>query len=416
MVAVFLLLFALLIFPSCSGFHSSEKTSVAEPPALQARFESECACARLSWVRSRDEGFRAYEVQQYAEGEWTSFESAESIDDTTFRAGELEANRPYQYRVLTRTEKKDIPSNPVRGRIHGFANAWPAAAPSVNFLPTRLVVDGEGVVLVVGAATGTVLRFDRTGNPLNPLRFADARLACLDLGSLDGPAVALDSQQNVYVVYNVLKKGNTPEAFWAKFDAAGSMVWNRPLEGLFARHVAIDDSDHIFIESLGQIRRYNEDGKLLFQGLLPPHMASRMQLWDGKFAVLVHSFEASAQMRLQLYEDPVRTPANSTLTHEFPVSVAADFSMEHARSRIFVVNSAADRIEVFRDGQTHTGWGSSGTGEGEFAFSGKAVVVDNLESGRLVERDVVAGGIARDASGSVYIADTFNNRIQKFWP
>ena len=204
-----------------------------------------------------------------------------------------------------------------------------------------------------GAGTGMVLRFDRAGNPLNSLRFADARLACLGLGALDGPALALDSKQNVYVVYNVLKKGTTPEAFWAKFDAAGSLIWNRPLEGLFARHVAVDESDHIFVESLGQIRHYDENGKLLFQGLLPPLMVSRMQLWDGKFAVLVHSFEENYQMRLQVYEDPVRSPAESTLTHELPVQVAADFSMEHAHSRIFVVNSHADRIEVFRDGQ-HT--------------------------------------------------------------
>ncbi len=414
MVSAFLLLLALSSFLSCSRFDPTKKTSAAEPPALQARFESECACARLSWIRSRDPEFRAYQVQQYVEDEWTTFESAESIDDTTLRAFGLEANRPYQYRVLTQTEKKNIPTNPVRGRIHGFANTWPAAPPSVNFLPTRLAVDDEGVVLVVGAGTGMVLRFDRAGNPLNSLRFADARLACLGLGALDGPGLALDSKQNVYVVYNVLKKGTTPEAFWAKFDAAGSQVWNRPLEGLFARHVAIDESDHIFIESLGQIRRYDESGKLLFQGLLPPLMVSRMQLWDGKFAVLVHSFEGNSQMKLQLYEDPVRSPAKSTLTHELPVPVAADFSMEHAHSRIFVVNSRADRIEVFRDGQTHTWWGSSG--KGEFAFSGKAAVIDNLESGRLLEREVVAGGIARDASGSVYVADTFNNRIQKFWP
>ena len=31
-------------------------------------------------------------------------------------------------------------------------------------------------------------------------------------------------------------------------------------------------------------------------------------------------------------------------------------------------------------------------------------------------RQVVAGGITRDAEGYLYVADTFNNRIQKFRP
>jgi hypothetical protein len=415
-VSALLLLLVLSSFLSCSRFNPSENASTTQPPALQVRFESECACARLSWVRSPNPEFRSYDVQQYEQNEWSTFESVESIDDTTLRAVQLEANRPYQYRVVTRSGNKDMPSNLVRGRIHGFANAWPAAAPSVNFLPTRLAVDEEGVVLVVGAGTGMVLRFDRAGNPLNSLRFADARLACLGLGTLDGPALALDSKQNVYVVYNVLKKGTTPEAFFAKFDADGALAWNRPLVGLFTRNIAVDENDQIFVESLGQIRQYDENGKLVFQGLLPPLMVSRMQLWDGKFAVLAHPFEENARTRLQLYEDPIRSPAERTLTHELPVPIAADFAMEHPRSRIFVVNSRADRIEVYHDGQPLTWWGSSGKDQGEFAFSGKATTIDDLESGRLLEREVVAGGITRDAAGSIYVADTFNNRIQKFWP
>ena len=33
-----------------------------------------------------------------------------------------------------------------------------------------------------------------------------------------------------------------------------------------------------------------------------------------------------------------------------------------------------------------------------------------------VTKEVVAGGIARDHDGFVYVADTFNGRIQKFAP
>ena len=43
-------------------------------------------------------------------------------------------------------------------------------------------------------------------------------------------------------------------------------------------------------------------------------------------------------------------------------------------------------------------------------------VVEEMNSGRTSIRPVVAGGIARDAEGYIYVADSFNDRIQKFQP
>ena len=42
--------------------------------------------------------------------------------------------------------------------------------------------------------------------------------------------------------------------------------------------------------------------------------------------------------------------------------------------------------------------------------------MDDLRTGSLMERPVISGGIARDLAGFIYVADTFNNRIQKFQP
>jgi hypothetical protein len=39
-----------------------------------------------------------------------------------------------------------------------------------------------------------------------------------------------------------------------------------------------------------------------------------------------------------------------------------------------------------------------------------------MATGATAERRVVAGGIARDQQGHIYVADTFNHRIQKFQP
>ena len=44
------------------------------------------------------------------------------------------------------------------------------------------------------------------------------------------------------------------------------------------------------------------------------------------------------------------------------------------------------------------------------------MVLDDLSLGTTRERQVMAGGISRDSEGFLYVADTFNNRIQKFQP
>jgi DNA-binding beta-propeller fold protein YncE len=93
-----------------------------------------------------------------------------------------------------------------------------------------------------------------------------------------------------------------------------------------------------------------------------------------------------------------------------------DFAVDESSARAFVVNAGLDRVEVFRDGHYLTRWGEEGDAEGQFRFAGSVEVVVNMASGEKAERRVVAGGITRDLEGFVYIADTFNHRIQKFQP
>ena len=81
-----------------------------------------------------------------------------------------------------------------------------------------------------------------------------------------------------------------------------------------------------------------------------------------------------------------------------------------------MVNAGYGRIEVFRDGEYLTRWASSGEDEEAFRFDGTARVVEDLDIGSTTERQVLAGGIALDSEGYIYVADTFNNRIQKFHP
>jgi hypothetical protein len=71
---------------------------------------------------------------------------------------------------------------------------------------------------------------------------------------------------------------------------------------------------------------------------------------------------------------------------------------------------------VFRHNRFLTSWGRAGDEEGAFCFSGTVEVIEDLLTGATAQRQVVAGGITRDQEGYLYVADTFNNRIQKFRP
>ncbi len=81
-----------------------------------------------------------------------------------------------------------------------------------------------------------------------------------------------------------------------------------------------------------------------------------------------------------------------------------------------MVNAGHDRIEVFKDSIYLTRWTEKENDKRRFSFSGTLSVIDDLSTGTTRERAVRAGGICRDEEGYVYVADTFNNRIQKFQP
>jgi DNA-binding beta-propeller fold protein YncE len=68
--------------------------------------------------------------------------------------------------------------------------------------------------------------------------------------------------------------------------------------------------------------------------------------------------------------------------------------------RILVLDSANDRVEIFTpQGALVRAWGTAGSGRGQF---------------RLGNRSPVAGGGIASAGNAIYVADTFNDRIQKF--
>lgn len=430
----FIGLTSLLLYSCIGPFAGRQKVPpwLSGPPSLQVRFHSSEAAARLSWERAPRRGFLRYEIQRGKGGDFATLGKTDVIGDTSFVDDKLKGNATYRYRVVSYFGEEEtehaLLSTVVEGGIHRYANAWAVKSKEEEFLPTRLVVSRRGVLSVVGVGSGRVAQFDRAGNPLRELIFTSEPLACLETSTLDGPSLALDAEDALYVIFNVRRDDDSPQAFWSKFDADGLLLWTRPLEGLFARHIIID-GERIFIESISQLQQFDRDGEHQIRYIVPALLVSSLRFWAGKFAALIEPvslLESDWQApRLVVYEGLERQ-ATGLVVGRDPTSPEdrgngllrrpTDFIVDEATSRSFVVNAGRNRIEVFRKDKFLTNWGEEGSQIGRFRFAGRTTVVDDMALGTVTERRVVTGGIARDGEGYIYVADTFNNRIQKFQP
>jgi sugar lactone lactonase YvrE len=404
-----------------------------EAPVLQVEFDSATVSARLRWNPVADRFFIACEVQRaVGEGqEFVSIARSESAAETTAVDSGLAADTLYRYRLLLHHSRpgraaRVLQGNEVEGGIHRRMSTWHLPA---GFLPTRLAVDGQGVVYVVGAGAARVERFDRAGHGLGSWGLDTGPLACLEATSLETPALAVDRFNNLYVTYNLLVKGKAPRSQWTKFDGRGRRIWTRALEGIFARSIAVDPEGQVFIEGLNQLYQFTADGEPVNHYPLPALPASSLHFWKGHFAVLVypHLFTDSEWQapRLVAYSGPEREEAVMIMGRD-PASPEdsgggllqrpLDFAVDESGSRAFVLDAGYSGVAVFRHSRFLTSWGKAGHEEGAFRLSGAVEVVEDLLTGATVQRQVVAGGIARDQEGYLYVADTFNNRIQKFRP
>ena len=85
----------------------------------------------------------------------------------------------------------------------------------------------------------------------------------------------------------------------------------------------------------------------------------------------------------------------------FPLSFAVG-----PDGRFLVLDAGNGRIQVFdAEGKYLTQCGHKGSGEGEFDFGNRALGAEDL-----------AGSIAVDGQGFIYVADVGNKRMQKFAP
>ncbi len=404
------------------------------PPRLTVGFHSVSAAADLAWDASPQQRFLQYSIQRSRAGrEFQTIAAIASRLDTTYRDSGLLANTTYRYRVVAERIGKpgadgkppSVASEPAAGGIHRLVNSWSLSG---DFQPTRIAIDQLGILNVVGAGAGWVERFDRGGHSQGRWQFADLPNACLETGTLDGPAIALDADGNLFVTFNTLPAVGAPRPAWAKFDSNGKLLWTRPLEGVFARHIAVD-GERVFIESISRLHQFSTDGTPVIEYRVPALLVSSLRFWRGWFAALVEPLDVVETgwraPRLVLYRSAEREEIDLVLGRD-PLSDEdrgagllsrpSDFAFDEKNNRVYVVNAGFGRIEVFREGEYLTRWASGGEDGEAFRFGGTVTVVDDLGLGSTTGRKVLAGGVALDSEGYIYVADTFNNRIRKFHP
>lgn len=208
----------------------------------------------------------------------------------------------------------------------------------------------------------------------------------LSIGGLNSPAgVAVDTSGNIYVA-------DSANSLVKQFQPDGTPGWSSPVYQPYGIAVGVN-AIYVTTTSQHQVTKIDPTtGEILWEYLLTPGL----NFWPKGIAV--HPLTGYLYIADAVNNWVGIWEAASTLDYHGnlgfgslngPSGVAID-----ATGNVYVADTNDNEIEMLAyDGTQHI-WGGSGSGEGKFN-SPMGVAVDN--------------------QGYLYVADTYNNRIQKFY-
>jgi len=293
---------------------------------------------------------------------------------------------------------------------YSFVSKWPDVPQAWRFAsPFAVAADSSGNVFVADTGNHKVKRFDSSGK---------LTAEWGSYGSGDGEfksprGIAVDSSGNVFVV-------DTENFRVQKFDSWGNFLgkWGSygSGDGQFAGGgygagpgpigIGVNSQGNVFVTDTEnhRIQRFNSEGKFL--GKWGSYGTA-----DGKFScphgIAVDKsgniFVADTRNhRIQWFDSSGAfmrkwgTYGSGNGEFMYPRGIAVD-----SLGGVFVADTANTRVERFDSlGNFKMAWGYAGCGDGE--FGGGAPGVEG------------PSGIAVDFLGNVFVADTQNDRIQKF--
>jgi len=265
--------------------------------------------------------------------------------------------------------------------------------------PLGVALDAEGNVFVADPCNKRIQEFDSSGHFITKWEFREFR---------DGPRrIALDSSGNLYICL-LGSEGYRVH----KFDPAGTALADWEIEGssswLVRYHgIALGDDGSLYLADpdMPGIRKYDPSGKLLLkwgsQGMGPGEF-----LWpadivtDSAGNVLVAD---CANRRVQKFNPSGELleewiPPRSRKGHfRSPRGVAVD-----SKGNVYVGDTDNYRVQKF-------------DGDGGFLMEWPTIQLSNQPLNRIQKFDD-PWAVAVDRAGSVYVADRYSHRIQKFDP
>lgn len=394
---------------NAAGLESPSNTmeiffSFESPQLLQVAFASGTASAALSWNRAMS-GFARYAIQRQVEGrEGVSIVyNSNSIDDTTFTDRGLEGNTEYRYTLVTRsTTGRELEGTPVGGKFHALLREWS--------VPTQMTggiaVDPENRVYASSTNPNQIYQFTSQGELLGQF----------PIDPLNSDCISLFLSADDHGMYAVVLDLEIGAGYVNAFDTMGERRFRWPsVASRLLWGTVVSPDGYLWV---AQSNSQNETSTLyaldVTTGEPIDALELQMQIQNGisisdhvGVAVVPSGDEAGFGIFDRFTGEILRKVGSpGSGKGEFNFSVASAFGVD---GRLYIVDGGNGRIQVFRDGEYLTMWGQNGDAPGSFEFSGPSP----FGAGGFT---YILAGIAVDSRGEIYVADTFNNRIQVFEP